>query len=376
MIKIVSDDKIPFLKGTLEPYAEITYLPGSKITAADVADADAIITRTRTKCNAALLENSKVKFIGTATIGFDHIDYQWVEGMGIGWTNAPGCNSGSVKQYMAAAFSLLIKEKGVSLKGKTIGIVGVGNVGKKVAEVAKAFGMNVLLNDPPRQRAEGGNFVSFDEVVAKSDIITFHTPLNREGEDKTYHLFNKSLISKLKRGVVICNTCRGEVIETEALKEALQQGVVSEAIIDVWENEPSIDLQLLDNVFIATPHIAGYSLDGKANGTAMVVQALSKHFDLPLKDWFPATIPAPEQSEIRVEVLQRSVEQMLADVVLHTYPIRRDDKTLRQSVETFEDQRGSYPLRREFEAYAVINQDLPVDLTQVWTDLGFTVLQP
>lgn len=375
MIKIVSDDKIPFLKGTLEPFAEIKYLAGSKITAHDVADADALITRTRTKCNAALLQNSAVKFIGTATIGFDHIDYQWVDEKGIEWTNAPGCNSGSVKQYMAAAFSLLIKEKGISLKGKTIGIVGVGNVGKKVAEVAKAFGMNALLNDPPRQRAEGGNFVSFDEVVAESDIISFHTPLNRDGIDKTFHLFDKSLISNLKRGVVICNTCRGEVIETEALKDALQQGVVGHAIIDVWENEPLIDLQLLDNVFVATPHIAGYSLDGKANGTAMVVQALSKHFDLPLKDWFPATIPTPEQPVICVELSQHSQEQILADIILHTYPIRRDDLMLRQSVETFEDQRGNYPLRREFEAYSVENHGFSSELKQVLIDLGFTVLQ-
>jgi erythronate-4-phosphate dehydrogenase len=372
-IKIISDDKIPFLQGVLEPFADVVYLPGSKTTAETVSDASALITRTRTKCNASLLTNSKVRFIGTATIGFDHIDTKWVTGHGIEWTNAPGCNSGSVKQYIAAALSMLAHEKGWQLKGKTIGIVGVGNVGSKVAQVAKAFGMTALLCDPPRQRTEGGNFVPFDHILEQSDIITFHTPLNREGVDKTLHLVNNTVLAKLKRGVTIINTSRGEVIDTASLTKAIDKGIVGAAIIDVWENEPAIDLQLLSKTFIATPHIAGYSLDGKALGTAMVVRAMANKFGFPLADWFPSTIPLPEHPSIHLDGSGLTDEELLTRAILHTYPLRRDDKTLRNSVETFEDQRGNYPVRREFQAYTVTLSHATDNARAQLEELGFKI---
>lgn len=374
LLKIVCDDKIPFLKGVLEPYANVDYHPGSKITSDMVRDASAVVTRTRTKCNQGLLQGSQVRFIGTATIGFDHIDTQWVEANGIGWTNAPGCNSGSVKQYIAAALALLIDEKGISLSGKTMGIVGVGNVGSKVAQVADAFGMKVLLCDSPRKRREGGDFVDFETIVGQSDFISFHTPLNRTGEDKTYHLFDFEVVPKLKRGVTILNTSRGEVIDTEALKTAIDQGVVANAVIDVWEHEPHIDLQLLDKVYVATPHIAGYSLDGKALGTAMVVRALSARFGFPLADWFPLSIPMPEHPLVAFDATGLSHEQALAKAILHTYPLRRDDQTLRLSVETFEDQRGNYPVRREFGAYNAKIENASSNLIEILKSLGFAVL--
>ncbi|MFT3740895.1 MAG: 4-phosphoerythronate dehydrogenase [Breznakibacter sp.] len=371
--KIVCDDKIPFLRGTLEPYAKVEYHAGSKITADTVRDASAVVTRTRTKCNQALLQGSSVRFIGTATIGFDHIDTQWAEANGIEWTNAPGCNSGSVKQYMAAALALLVEEKGMTLNGKTIGIVGVGNVGTKVEQVAKAFGMEVLLCDPPRKRREGGDFVDFDQIAAQSDFITFHTPLNRTGGDKTLHFFNPDVLPKLRPGVTVFNTSRGEIIDTRALKTAIDKGIVGNAIIDVWEDEPFIDLELLGKAFVATPHIAGYSLDGKALGTAMVVRALSKKFGFPLVDWFPASIPRPGNPGIHIDVAGLTDEQALAKVILHTYPLRRDDNTLRRSVETFEDQRGNYPVRREFGAYEALVLNGSEGLDRTIKGLGFIV---
>ncbi|MBN2166555.1 MAG: 4-phosphoerythronate dehydrogenase PdxB [Marinilabiliaceae bacterium] len=374
-MKIISDDKIPFLKGILEPFAEVIYLPGSKTTPEIVADADAIITRTRTKCNQSLLENSKVKFIGTATIGFDHIDTNWVERNGITWTNSPGCNSGSVKQYIAAALAQLSQEKGIKLEGKNIGIVGVGNVGSKIAIVAQAFGMKVLLNDPPRQRNEGGNFVSLEKIVTESDLITFHVPLIKTGIDKTLHLLNNQLIEKMKKGVIIINSSRGEVTKTESLLEGLKKGIISEAIIDVWENEPEINIELLKNSFIATPHIAGYSLDGKANGTSMVIQALSKKFNLPLKNWYPNNIPIPPDYNLFLNCKQLTNEQAISKIILHTYPIRRDDNTLRNSIKTFETQRGNYPLRREFGVYQLNLNNASDSLITKLKHIGFNQIK-
>ena len=370
-MKIICDDKIPFLKGVLEQYAQVEYYSGVAFSPEIITDADALIIRTRTTCNEKLLKGSNVKFIGTATIGFDHIDVEWVEKNGIRWTNAPGCNSGSVKQYIAASFSQLIIEKGINLEGKTIGIVGVGNVGSKVAQVAKSFGMNVLLNDPPRQRKEDGIFVSIDQVLAESDIITFHVPLNRGGIDNTYHLFNDEILKRLKPGVIIINSSRGEVTKTSALLSGLEKCIVSEAIIDVWENEPEINQSLLGKVFIGTPHIAGYSLDGKANGTSMVVQALSNQFRLPLTEWIPKDIPPPKNLKIDFNCSNLSDEEALARIILNTYPIKKDDNLLKSEPETFEKQRGNYPVRREFEAFELILKNAGEQLMKRLKDIGF-----
>ena len=271
-MKIVADDKIPFLKGVLEPYAEVAYLPGNEISRKDIMDADALLIRTRTKCTESLLKDTRVRFIGTATIGFDHIDTQYCEKNKIIWTNAPGCNSASVQQYMAAAILKLASEFRFSLAGKTLGIIGVGNVGSQVEKLAKLLGMNVLLNDLPRARKEGDkNFVSLGEILYNSDIVTLHVPLNVVGEDSTYHLFDDKTFKKMKKGTWFINASRGEVTDTPSLKRALCSGKFGGAILDVWEHEPDIDIDLMSNTFLSTPHIAGYSTDGKANGTATFV---------------------------------------------------------------------------------------------------------
>jgi len=353
-MKIVADDKIPFLKGVLEPFAEVEYIPGHKIRNEHIKGADALIIRTRTICNKELLQHSKIKIIITATIGYDHIDTSWCEQNGIIWRNAPGCNSGSVMQYIGSALVYLSRQHTFHLKDKTIGIVGFGHVGTKVAKLAELLGMKIILNDPPRAREEASNrYFCFDDVMQNSDIITFHVPLNRSGVDKTVHLINRENVNRLKPGVCMINSSRGEVMDTVALKEAFMKNKISSAILDVWENEPDIDVDLLRLTDIATPHIAGYSADGKANGTAMAVQALSHFFQLGLDDWFPSFIPPPENKLISIDCQNKTVEQIVEEAIYATYDITTDEKALRQSVSTFEKQRGEYPLRREYHAYKV-----------------------
>ena len=241
-MKIIADDKIPFLKGALEPFAEVVYLPGKDIKHDVLIDADALLVRTRTKCNEQLLNGTNVRFIGTATIGFDHIDTQYCKKNNIRWTNAPGCNSSSVQQYIASALLTAASGFRFSLREKTLGIIGVGNVGSKVAKLGKILGMNVLLNDPPRARKEGDKeFAGIERILQEADIITVHVPLTMMGEDKTYHLFDDITFNKMKKGSWFFNSSRGEVAETTALKKMLSSSVLGGAVIDVWENEPDID---------------------------------------------------------------------------------------------------------------------------------------
>ena len=371
-MKVIADDKIPFLKGVLESEGiEVTYLAGAKTTADDVAAADALITRTRTKCNKALLENSAVKFIATATIGFDHIDTDYVEKKGIHWTNAPGCNSSSVAQYLTSLLLNLAVKHNFSLAGKVLGVVGVGYVGKKVAAVGKALGMEVLLNDPPRARAEGSeNFVDLSVIAAKADIITIHVPLEFEGIDKTFHLADRDFLAQLNNQQFLINASRGEVVDNIALREALKAGNLAGAVLDVWENEPEIDLELLKLLDYATPHIAGYSTDGKANGTSMSVNALAKFFNLSerLQKWYPETVPVPEKTVIECPA-NGSLEEKLLYVVSQSYNIADDTNRLRNTPQEFEKLRGNYPLRREFGIFTVVNADKLC--AEILSKLGF-----
>lgn len=371
-MKIIIDDKIPYIKGALEPFAEVLYLPGNKTTPEVVKDADAIITRTRTICNEKLLAGSSVKFIASATIGYDHIDTGYCAQSGISWTNAPGCNSKSVEQYIASALMVLAEKKNFSLKEKTIGIIGVGNVGSKVARLCEILGMKVLLNDLPRARAEGSKgFVALEELLEKADIITLHVPLNLDGKDKTYHLADDSFFASAKKRPIIINSCRGEVVDTQLLKSALKSGQVSGAVIDCWENEPELDRELLDLADLGTPHIAGYSKDGKANGTSMSVRALSKFFKLGINNWKCSGIELPGSTEILIDGTGKTTQQVLAEAIFATYDIREDDKRLRASVETFEKQRGDYPVRREFPAFNVICKINNIKTIDKLKKLGF-----
>ena len=371
-MKIIIDDKIPYIRGAFEDVAEVIYLPGSKTTAEIVRDADAIVTRTRTICNEKLLAGSSVKFIATATIGYDHIDTDYCDAAGIKWTNAPGCNSKSVEQYIASTLMVLAETKKLQLKDLCIGIVGVGNVGSKVAKICEIFGMKVLLNDPPRERAEGPEkFVSLETVKNEADIISLHVPLNTKGEDATFHMGDESFFSALKKKPVLINSCRGEVIKTDAVKKALKTKQLSSFVCDCWENEPDLDLELLEMTEIATPHIAGYSKDGKAKGTSMSVQAISDFFGLGLNNWQPSGVELPTNPIIEVDGEEMSEQEIFSKAILHTYDIRHDDKLLRLSPEHFEQQRGDYPTRREFPAFTIRTQRVEEKTLEKLKLLGF-----
>ena len=375
-MKIVCDNKIPFLKGALEPYAQVVYLPGSDTTPDVVRDADAIITRTRTKCNESLLKGSKVKMIATATIGYDHIDTRWCESNGIEWTNAPGCNSWSVQQYIGSLLVTMSRELGFCCKQKTLGVVGVGNVGSKVARIGALLGFKVLLCDPPRARREGtAGFATLDEIIDKSDIITCHVPLQRSGEDCTFHMIDAARLASMRRDQILINSSRGEVVDCKALKAALKNGAIKAASLDVWENEPDIDCELLSLLFTGTPHIAGYSLDGKANGTIMSVQAIGRKFDLPCSDWTVTDIPLPLQPvEFTLDAAGKTPQEVLADAILYTYNIKDDDARLRADTGSFERQRADYPVRREFPAFTVtLKNDDTGRATVILREIGFNV---
>jgi len=372
-MKIVIDNKIPFIKGVLEPYAEVVYLPGDAIAYSDVVNADALIVRTRTCCNETLLKNSSVKFIATATIGYDHIDTGWCEANGITWENAPGCNSGSVQQYMASVLATLSTNFGFRFEDMTLGVVGVGNVGSKVAMLGKALGMEVLMNDPPRAEKEGlAQFVPLDEILSMSDIITLHVPLICSGSHQTCHLFDKTTFDHLPHRTILINSSRGEVVDNKALKDILKNRKIGAAALDVWENEPFFDLELLPFINIATPHIAGYSADGKANGTAMSVQALSRFFKLPLTNWHPYEVPDPLQpSHFELDCRGKSLQQCLCEAIWHTYAVNEDDGNLRASPASFEKQRGNYPVRREFSAFSVSAKNPIPEFEERLHALGF-----
>ncbi len=373
-MKLIIDDKIPYIRGIFEHVAEVAYLPGAKITPEVVHDADAIITRTRTICNEDLLKGSSVKFIATATIGYDHIDTDYCRRAGIQWTNAPGCNSKSVEQYVASALMVLTEKDLVNFKQSTIGIVGVGNVGSKVARIAELLGMKVLMNDPPRARAEGPEkFVNLQTILEEADIISLHVPLNMKGEDATFHMADEIFFSSLKKKPVLINSCRGEVVKTEAVKQAVQEHKIKAFVCDCWENEPNIDLELLAMTTIATPHIAGYSRDGKAKGTQMSVQAVSEFFNLKLDNWIPENIECPAEPLVVIDGKDLTDEQIIAQAVLHTYDIRQDDQLLRANSSDFEKQRGDYPVRREFPAYTVRLKNTGERVEEVLKEIGFVV---
>ena len=374
-MKIIADNKIPFLRGALEPFAEVVYMPGKETTAEVVKDADALITRTRTICNEALLKGSSVKVIATATIGFDHINTAWCEANGIIWRNAPGCNSWSVKQYITSLLLSVARKRSLSLEGMTLGVVGVGNVGSKVASAAAALGMKVLLNDPPRERKEGPEaFVSLDELIRRSDIITLHVPLQKDGPDATWHLFDAARLASMRPEQILFNSSRGPVVDNKALKAALQERRIAGASLDVWEGEPDLDPELVSMLDFTTPHIAGYSADGKANGTTAAVRTVAEVLGLPLTDWKATGVPAPAQSlEFDIDAAGKTVQEVLTEAVLHTYDIAADSDALRADLGAFERLRGDYPVRREFDSFTVRLHGGTPDMASRLSKLGFGV---
>ena len=375
-MKIVIDENIPFIQGVFEPWAEVTYSPGRAIDAAMVKDADALIVRTRTRCDSSLLKESRVKIVASATIGFDHLDTVWLEKAGVKWVNAPGCNSGSVMQYITAILFSLARRYSLDLRHLTLGIVGVGNVGSKVARAAEAIGMRVLLNDPPRHRHEGGgDFHPLERLLAESDILTLHVPLTLERADKTRHLISGSTLSELKRNCIIINSSRGEVVNNAALRDALNDRIILGAALDVWEGEPEADIKLVELVDFATPHIAGYSIDGKANATINSVREVAATLNIPLTDWKPASLTQPPEPVIDLTHFGSDTDPLdiVASAVMHTYQPEEDGLLFRSNPGDFEYLRDNYRIRREFGSFSVRTTDLKAG--KILSDLGFQAIK-
>lgn len=330
-MRVLVDSAIPFLQGVLEPFAEVEYLGSEAFSADTVKSADALIIRTRTRCNRALLEGSKVQFIATATIGFDHIDREYCRAHNIAVSTSAGCNARGVLQWVSAALATLAAREGFTPHERTLGIVGVGNVGRLVKEYAERWGFRTICSDPPRQEREQLDFVSLEELLRTADIVTLHTPLNEE----TNHLINEENISLLHSGATLINSSRGECVATEATK---RDDITY--ITDVWEHEPNIDSQYLAKSIVATPHIAGYSAQGKANASAMAIQALAHHFDLPLKNWRPAEVATVEPQHLSWEELCATIAKFC--------DLEAESKTLKKSPELFEHLRNNYHYREEY----------------------------
>ena len=340
-IKIVADSNIPFLEGIFEPYADIAYIDGKDIRREDIINADALIIRTRTKCNEELLHGTRVSLIATATIGTDHIDMDYCRANGIRVYNAQGCNAGGVMQYVFTGLYGTASRNGIKLDGMTLGIIGVGNVGKKVEHLAKYLGFNVLKCDPPRAEREGPEeFVSMDYLVANSNIVTMHTPL----DETTKGMADWHFFEMMRPGTFFINASRGEVVDEEALMEARVK--LGPVIIDTWNNEPNINLKLLDMTDIATPHIAGYSFQGKQNGTASAVRAVARQFDINGLYHFYPTCNLPEHQPKRLE-LKGKTQGEITTIFQYNYPIFTDDFMFRMAPENFEKLRSEYQYRRE-----------------------------
>ncbi len=341
-IKIIVDDAVPFIKGVFEPYADVVYRAGKEICHEDLVDVDAMVIRTRTKCDSALLEGTPVKFIATATIGTDHIDFPYCDEKGIVVRNAAGCNAGGVMNYVFSALYGVASRKAVRLDGSKLGIVGVGNVGSRVDRVAGYLGFKVLKNDPPRMAAEGPEgFCSLDYLLQNANVVTMHVPL----DETTKGMCNDTFFDMMKPGTIFINASRGEVVDEAALKRAIPK--LGPVIIDTWNNEPDIDRELMDMVDIATPHIAGYSYQGKQNGTAAAVRSLSRFFGFEdLYEFFPKTEIVDLQA-VKLD-LKGKTQGEITSVLQYNYPIFTDDFMLRMDPGNFERMRSNYQYRREF----------------------------
>lgn len=361
---IIADENIPLVQEFFSELGSIETLPGREMTSEQIKHADILLVRSITEVNAKLLEGTKVRFVATATIGCDHIDQDYLKSQEIGFANAPGCNANSVVEYVLSVLTLLADQEGFQLQDKTIGIVGAGNVGGLLKQRLDSLGINLLVNDPPRAEQEGAEgFVSLDELLAQADVISMHTPLIRTGDHPTLHLLNQTRIEALKPDTILINTGRGAAIDTAALKDRLQTRNDLFTVLDVWESEPNIDHELLELVDIATPHIAGYSLDGKLGGTEMVYLAVCDYFGLPVRKKLGQLMPEPPLRKLSYSSRADQWYAILT-AVRACYDVRNDDMALRRAFsraarngqstgEAFDLLRRNYPVRREFDTLKI-----------------------
>ena len=341
-MKFVIDKDIPFIKGVFEPWAEVVYLEGSAISRVDLLDADALIIRTRTRCDASLLCRTSVKMIATATVSLDNIDLPWCMDHGIFVKNASGCNAGGVTNYVFSALYAMAARKSIPLAGATIGILGLGAAGQRVEETALALGFKTLRYDPIRAAAEGpADFHDLDYVLAGSDIITLHIPVN----DTTRGMADADFFAKMKQGAIFINTAQGELVVEQDLIDAIPR--LGSVALDTWCHEPDINRELMDLVDIATPHIAGYTLQGKQTGTSLAIRSVARFFGLSdLYDFFPTT-EIIEYQAVHIDAHDKTQGQ-IASVIQYNYPIFTDDFMFRMAPDRFSEMRANYSYRREF----------------------------
>jgi erythronate-4-phosphate dehydrogenase len=373
---IVADENIPLLDAFFAGFGEIRRVPGRSIDRATVEQADVLLVRSVTNVNRALLEGSKVRFVGTCTIGTDHLDLDYFNEAGITWSSAPGCNARGVVDYVLGSLMTLAEIEGVDLSQRTYGVVGAGEVGGRLIKVLKGLGWNVKVCDPPRQ-IEGGDYVSLEQIIQQCDVISLHTPLTRSGDDATWHLFDQQRLRQLKQGAWLINAARGPVVDNAALREVLLEREDLQAVLDVWEKEPEVDVALAELCVLATPHIAGYSLDGKQRGTAQIYQAYCAFIGQPADIQLSDLLPAAWLSEVSLHG-GCDPAWALAMLCRGVYDPRRDDADFRRSLvgnvaeqrAAFDVLRKQYPVRREIEGLKVrIEGDAPA-LRQIVEALG------
>ncbi|MCU1754540.1 MULTISPECIES: 4-phosphoerythronate dehydrogenase PdxB [Pseudomonas] len=374
---IVADENIPLVDAFFAEFGEIRRLPGRQITRADVHDADVLLVRSVTKVDRDLLEGSAVRFVGTCTIGTDHLALDYFHQEGIQWSSAPGCNARGVVDYVLGSLLTLAEIEGADLNQRTYGVVGAGEVGGRLVNVLKGLGFNVLVCDPPRQAAEGGDYVSLEQIIERCDVISLHTPLDKSAENATWHLLDQQRLNQLKHGTWLINASRGPVIDNNALREVLTQREDLQAVLDVWEAEPQVDVELADLCVLATPHIAGYSLDGKQRGTAQIYQAFCDFLGQEAVIKLADLLPAPWLAKVELSA-DSDPAWALATVCRGVYDPRRDDADFRRSlVGTVQEQklafdalRKHYPVRREIEGLQVRIEGESQGLTQMVKALG------
>ena len=376
-MKLVVDENIALAKVAFSSFGELLLINGRKITNEILRDADVLIVRSITDVNKKLLTNTKVRFVGTATIGTDHIDTEYLSQEGIGFSDAKGCNANSVAEYVIVALTRIAVENNFSLKNKSIGIIGVGNIGSRVVKFAEAMGLKVLKNDPPKERANIGRDYSKLEVALKADIVTLHVPLNLTGIDKTFHLLNENKLNSLRQGAILLNTSRGSVIDNDELLNIIYKKKLK-VVLDVWEGEPQIKTKLLEKVKLGTAHIAGYSFEGKVNGTKMIYDSLKK-FTNSKSDWSPK-LPEVQENEI-ILPSAGTKEEKLNYVFKQIYDIKNDDSLIRKLLTFKEDRRGkyfdklrkTYPFRREFSNYTIRIKNDDMVFNDLLEKLGFSL---
>jgi len=376
-MKIIADENIPCVQQSFSTLGEVTLLPGRQLCAADVRAADILLVRSVTRVGRELLEGSRVRFVGSATIGFDHVDRDYLRQQEIGFATAPGSNATSAAEYVVSAVLALAERDGFDPADKSVGIIGCGNVGSRVLQKLTALGMACLVNDPPLQAQGGHNgFVDLDEIQ-KADIITLHVPLTQTGAHPTFHLVDRAFLENLKPDAILINTARGAVVDNRALDTMLDKRADLSVVLDVWEGEPAINRSLLGKVALGTPHIAGYSLNGKLRGTEMIYRAACDYLGLPAQGWKAAD----DLPEGRVMLLEEPGQDALRAAVFQSYDVRHDDRRLRTIMSPgvdeypgyFDRLRKEYPLRLEFHCTTIMADGVNAAQQELLLDIGFNI---